>query len=65
MNTIQENPSKRILSIDIFRGLTILVMVFVNDLAGIKGLPWWNYHIPPGEQGLTYVDVVFPAFLFP
>ena len=39
-------------------------MVFVNDLAGIKGLPWWNYHIPPGEQGLTYVDVVFPAFLF-
>lgn len=39
-------------------------MIFVNDLAGIKGLPWWNYHIPPGEQGLTYVDVVFPAFLF-
>ena len=39
-------------------------MVFVNDLAGIKGLPWWNYHIPPGEQGMTYVDVVFPAFLF-
>ncbi len=39
-------------------------MVFVNDLAGIRGLPWWNYHIPPGEQGLTYVDVVFPAFLF-
>ena len=39
-------------------------MVFVNDLAGIKGLPWWNYHIPPGEQGMTYVDIVFPAFLF-
>lgn len=64
MSTIQGNAPKRILSIDIFRGLTILVMVFVNDLAGIKGLPWWNYHIPPGEQGLTYVDVVFPAFLF-
>ncbi len=54
----------RILSIDVFRGLTILVMVFVNDVAGVKGLPWWTYHIPPGEQGLTYVDVVFPAFLF-
>lgn len=64
MTAIQGNPTRRILSIDIFRGLTILVMVFVNDLAGIKGLPWWNYHIPPGEQGLTYVDVVFPAFLF-
>jgi predicted acyltransferase len=64
VSTIQEIPTRRILSIDIFRGLTILVMIFVNDLAGIKGLPWWNYHIPPGEQGLTYVDVVFPAFLF-
>ncbi len=56
--------SPRVLSIDIFRGLTILVMIFVNDVAGVKGLPWWTYHIPPGEQGLTYVDVVFPAFLF-
>jgi len=56
--------SKRILSIDIFRGITILVMVFVNDVASVKGLPWWTYHIGPGEQGMTYVDVVFPAFLF-
>jgi len=56
--------SKRILSIDIFRGMTILVMVFVNDVASVKGLPWWTYHIPPGVQGITYVDVVFPAFLF-
>lgn len=58
------NKSSRVLSIDVFRGLTILVMVFVNDVAGVKGLPWWTYHIPPGAQGLTYVDVVFPAFLF-
>jgi predicted acyltransferase len=63
-NTSTLTASTRVISIDIFRGLTILVMVFVNDLAGVKGLPWWNYHIPPGEQGLTYVDVVFPAFLF-
>jgi predicted acyltransferase len=63
-NTSTQTASTRVISIDIFRGLTILVMVFVNDLAGVKGLPWWNYHIPPGEQGLTYVDVVFPAFLF-
>lgn len=55
---------KRILSIDIFRGITILVMVFVNDVASVEGLPWWTYHIGPGEQGITYVDVVFPAFLF-
>ena len=61
-NSISE--PKRVLSIDIFRGLTILVMVFVNDVASVKELPWWTYHIGPGEQGITYVDVVFPAFLF-
>src|ERR1035438_2111366 len=54
----------RIRSIDIFRGLTMLVMIFVNDVAGVKGLPWWTYHMGPGKNGMTYVDVVFPAFLF-
>jgi predicted acyltransferase len=51
-------------SIDIFRGVTMLVMIFVNDVAGIKGLPWWTYHMDPNLSGMTYVDVVFPAFLF-
>ena len=54
----------RIQSVDIFRGLTILVMIFVNDLAGVNGLPWWTYHMPRGVDGMTYVDAVFPAFLF-
>jgi heparan-alpha-glucosaminide N-acetyltransferase len=55
---------QRVLSIDIFRGLTMLVMIFVNDLASVKDLPWWTYHMPRGTNGMTYVDVVFPAFLF-
>ena len=54
----------RIRSIDIFRGLTMLVMIFVNDVASVKGLPWWTYHMNPHISGMTYVDVVFPAFLF-
>ena len=54
----------RMQSVDIFRGLTVLVMVFVNDVAGVKGLPWWTYHMPEGANGMTYVDMVFPAFLF-
>lgn len=58
------NAAGRILSIDIFRGLTMLVMIFVNDLASVKGLPWWNYHLPRGVNGMTCVDMVFPAFLF-
>jgi len=54
----------RIASIDIFRGLTVLVMVFVDNLDFVKGLPWWTYHMPRQANGLTYVDMVFPAFLF-
>ena len=39
-------------------------MVFVNDVSGVKGLPWWTYHMPEGANGMTYVDMVFPTFLF-
>jgi predicted acyltransferase len=52
----------RIASIDIFRGLTVLVMVFVDNLDFVKGLPWWTYHMPLQSNGLTNVDMVFPAF---
>lgn len=61
---LQEPESVRIQSIDIFRGLTMAVMIFVNDIASVKGLPWWTYHMPGRQNGMTYVDVVFPAFLF-
>lgn len=54
----------RIASINIFRGLTVLVMVSVDNLDFVKGLPWWTYHMPRQANGLTYVDMVFPAFLF-
>ena len=54
----------RITSIDIFRGLTVLLMVFVDNLDFVKGLPWWTYHMPRQANGMTYVDMVFPAFLF-
>jgi len=56
--------SPRIASIDVFRGLTMTLMIFVNELAGVKGLPWWNYHAPAKLDAMTYVDMVFPAFLF-
>jgi predicted acyltransferase len=53
----------RIISVDVLRGLTILLMIFVNDLG--PGAPSWMHHIqPPGADGMTLADVVFPAFLF-
>ena len=42
----------------------MLLMVFVDNLDFVKGLPWWTYHLPRQANGLTYVDMVFPAFLF-
>jgi heparan-alpha-glucosaminide N-acetyltransferase len=54
----------RVISIDIFRGLTMAVMIFVNALADVHGLPWWTYHAHAQEDVMTYVDMVFPFFLF-
>jgi len=54
----------RVASIDIFRGLTMAVMIFVNALSGVHGLPWWTYHAHEQEDVMTYVDMVFPCFLF-
>ncbi len=54
----------RIQSVDIFRGLTLAVMIFVNDLEDTKGLPWWTFHAPRDVDVMTYVDMVFPIFLF-
>jgi predicted acyltransferase len=43
----------------------MLIMLFVNDLAGVKGIPPWMEHIQPSDSdGMTFVDLVFPAFLF-
>jgi predicted acyltransferase len=57
-------PAPRVVSIDIFRGLTMAVMIFVNQLSGVPGLPWWTYHAHAQQDLMTYVDMVFPFFLF-
>ena len=59
-----EPVSTRVVSIDIFRGLTMAMMIFVNDLSDVHGLSKWTYHMPANVDAMTYVDMVFPAFLF-
>src|ERR1700755_2196228 len=56
--------NERILSIDAFRGITILVMIFVNELAGIRDIPYWMKHMSKDADAMSFADVVFPAFLF-
>lgn len=64
--TLDSRPaSDRVDSIDLLRGLIVVVMLFVNDLASVGGAPAWLKHVaPPEADGLTLVDLVFPAFLF-
>jgi heparan-alpha-glucosaminide N-acetyltransferase len=56
--------SDRIRSIDALRGITILTMIFVNELAGVNDIPGWMKHMAADADAMTFVDVVFPAFLF-
>lgn len=57
------SPTKRILSIDIMRGLTLFLMLFVNDLY-VPGVPKWLGHVTEGVDGMGLADWVFPGFLF-
>ncbi|UCE40079.1 MAG: DUF5009 domain-containing protein [Candidatus Aminicenantes bacterium] len=62
---MKSNPAPRIASIDALRGIAILAMLFVNDIAGVDGAPAWMKHISPSDaDGMTFADIVFPAFLF-
>jgi heparan-alpha-glucosaminide N-acetyltransferase len=56
--------SSRLLSIDILRALTMLLMIFVNDLWTLTDIPGWLEHKAATEDGMGLADVVFPAFLF-
>jgi len=51
-------------SIDILRALTMLLMIFVNDLWTLTDIPGWLEHKAANEDGMGLADVVFPAFLF-
>ena len=64
MEAAGTTASARLASIDIFRGITMVVMIFVNELASVHGLPWWTYHAHAQDDAMTYVDMVYPFFLF-
>lgn len=57
-------PNPRLASIDVFRALTMFLMIFVNDLWTLKEIPGWLEHTQAQEDGMGLADTVFPAFLF-
>ncbi len=54
----------RLHSIDVFRAITMLLMIFVNDVSSVKNIPGWIEHVDAGADGLGFADTVFPAFSF-
>ncbi|XP_013097934.2 heparan-alpha-glucosaminide N-acetyltransferase isoform X1 [Stomoxys calcitrans] len=55
--TVQQRNRMR--SLDVFRGMAIVLMIFVNSGGGDY---WWIEHAP--WNGLHLADVVFPSFLW-
>jgi heparan-alpha-glucosaminide N-acetyltransferase len=55
--------SNRIYSIDIMRGLCLILMLFVNDLF-MPGVPSWLGHMKADFDWMELADWVFHGFLF-
>lgn len=66
MNGMEQKSSllQRVYSVDVFRALTMLLMIFVNDLWTISGYPHWLDHSAYDQDFLGLADLVFPCFLF-
>ena len=64
MPSTRPTAQTRIASIDILRALTMVLMIFVNDLWSLTNIPDWLGHVERGVDGMGLADTVFPAFLF-
>ena len=64
LSTSPATEKLHIASIDILRALTMVLMIFVNDLWSLKDIPAWLGHVESGVDGIGLADIVFPAFLF-
>ena len=72
-NILPAPAAPRLTSLDALRGIAIVAMCYSGLLYGLKALPSWMFHAqiaPPTFKfdgnlpGYTWVDLVFPAFLF-
>lgn len=54
----------RIHSIDVFRAITMVLMIWVNDFWSLKGIPGWLEHAKADQDFLGFSDIIFPCFLF-
>ncbi len=62
-SSINHRPM-RIAAVDAMRALTMFLMLFVNDIPGVKNIPHWLGHAEMNEDMMGFSDLIFPAFLF-
>ena len=62
--TLESMKNTRIATIDVFRAVTMFLMLFVNDIPGLKQIPHWMLHAQMDEDMLGFSDIIFPCFLF-
>lgn len=55
---------KRVFSLDVFRAMTMVLMIWVNDFWSLKRIPDWLQHARADQDFLGFSDVIFPCFLF-
>jgi predicted acyltransferase len=55
---------RRLASIDVFRALTMFLMIFVNDLWSLINVPRWLEHADAKSDAMGFSDIIFPIFLF-
>lgn len=55
---------QRIHSIDVFRAITMVLMIWVNDFWSLKDIPEWLHHAKGDQDFLGFSDIIFPCFLF-
>ena len=67
------SKTNRIATVDLLRGLAIVGMILCANIGFNSGLPAWMFHAQtpppsysfnPDVSGITWVDLVFPFFLF-
>ena len=54
----------RLHSVDVFRAITMFLMIFVNELSGAQQIPGWLDHAEAGADAMGFADTIFPGFLF-
>jgi heparan-alpha-glucosaminide N-acetyltransferase len=66
-NVLDVSPQTRMVSIDVFRFIPLLLMIFFSLLNErsfkVSNIPSWMWHAHP-PTSMTIVDIIFPLFVF-